>query len=391
MKLLRIDSVGGASGDMSLALLADLGADLESVADQIRQADAGPFKIIAKKSESKGISGTTVTVEAEEQHHHRHLPDILQIIENSGLEYPARLLAVDTFKRLADAEGKVHGISADKVHFHEVGAMDSIVDILGACAALHMLAVDAVQVGTLPVGTGTVKCAHGVMPVPVPAAAELLSGHPILPSDEPNEMVTPTGAALLMQWKQSFKPSHKASCELMRVGYGIGQKDMGRPNIIRGMILTDSELDLLCDECIELQTNLDDTTPEQVAWLQRRLLDQGALDVISEPVSMKKDRTGILLTVLAKPIDVSALKEIIFRESTTLGVRESFKTRTILKRKTVKVETEYGTVRVKTGLLGNEAVTHAPEYEDCAKLAGDQGVPFKMIYESALLGVDRRQ
>ena len=391
MNLLRIDSVGGASGDMSLSLLADLGADLQKISEQIREADPGTFTIVAETTESHGISGTRVKVDVEEQHHHRHLPDILKIIETSGLTECAKKLSVDTFMRLADAEGKVHGVSRDKVHFHEVGALDSIVDILGACAGLCMLDITAVEVGTLPTGTGTIECAHGVMPVPVPATAELLQGHAILASGEKGEMITPTGAALLMEWKNGLPASHKCSLELAKVGYGIGHKEMSRPNAVRGMILTDSKLDTLVDECLELQTNLDDITPEQVGWLQRRLLESGALDVICSPVMMKKDRPGMLLTVLSKPDDAEKLKELIFRESTSLGIRETFKTRTVLKRDVVEVDTEYGTVRVKVGRLGNDTVTRSPEYEDCARLASEQNVPFKAVYESASTLFDKLQ
>ncbi len=391
MNLLRIDSLGGASGDMCLALLADLGADLEAVSAQISKADVGKFTIAASKAESRGISGTTVKVSTEEQHHHRYLPDIIQIIEQSAIPERARKLAESTFRRLAEAEGRVHGIAPDKVHFHEVGALDSIVDILGSCSALCMLEIDAVTVGPLPTGTGTVKCAHGVIPVPVPATVELLKGHSILATGEPSEMITPTGASLLMEWKASLQPKHECAMELIKSGYGIGHREMGRPNAIRGMVLSDTEIDVLSDDCVELQTNLDDITPEQVSWLQGRLLDRGALDVACEPVTMKKNRTGVTLTILCKPDQAPELSETVFRESTSLGIRETFKTRKVLKRKIVEVETEYGAVRVKVGMIGEEVVTRSPEYDDCARLAGEQDVPFKAVYESASRGFDKLQ
>ena len=391
MKLLRIDSIGGASGDMSLALLADLGADLDAISKQIAQANPGEFSISREKTEDHGIAGTRVTVTVEEQHHHRCLPDIIKIIKTSGLTPEAAALATKTFTRLADAEAKVHGIARDKVHFHEVGALDSVVDILGACAGICMLEIDAVEVGVLPTGTGTVKCQHGIMPVPVPATVELLEGHQITASGEKGEMITPTGAALLMEWKHSLPPPHSCSMELSSVGYGLGHRSMERPNALRGMILTDAAQATLSDECLELQTNLDDMTPEQAGWLQKRLLESGALDVLCAPVMMKKERPGMLLTVLCKPSDNAAIKEIIFRESTSLGIRESFKTRTVLKRKVVEVETDYGKVRVKVGLMGEEIVTRSPEYEDCARLASEQKVPFKTVYESASRVFDKLQ
>lgn len=391
MKLLRIDSIGGASGDMSLALLASLGADIDEIAKQISQADPGQFSISQEKTEDHGISGTRVTVTVEEQHHHRCLPDIIAIIDRSGLAPAAKTLASKTFTRLAEAEAKVHGISPDKVHFHEVGALDSVVDILGACAGIDMLEVDAVEVGTLPTGTGTVKCQHGIMPVPVPATVELLEGHQITASGEKGEMITPTGAALLMEWKHSLPPSHSCSMELSSVGYGLGHRSMERPNAIRGMLLCDDNQATLSDESLELQTNLDDMTPEQAGWLQKRLIESGALDVLCAPVMMKKERPGILLTVLCKPADGGSIKDIIFRESTSLGIRESFKTRTVLKRKSVEVETDYGKVRVKVGILGKETVTRSPEYEDCAKLASEKKVPFKTVYDSATREFDKLQ
>ena len=254
-----------------------------------------------------------------------------------------------------------------------------------------MLNIDAVDVGTLPTGKGTINCAHGVMPVPVPATVELIKGHTVLPTDVDGEMITPTGAALLMEWKNSLPPSHECSLELAGVGYGVGQKEMGRPNVIRGMILSDAEQTVLSDECIELQTNLDDMTPEQAGWIQQRLIDAGALDVICAPVMMKKERPGMLLTTLCKPSQVDAIKDIIFRESTTLGIRETFKTRTVLRRKLVEVETDYGVVRVKVGMVGTDIVTRSPEYEDCARIAAEKNVPFKTVYESASSGFDKLQ
>lgn len=393
MNLLRIDSIGGASGDMLLSLLADLGADLNEISSQISKANPGAFVISSGKVEDKGISGTRVEVAVEEQHHHRHLKDILIIIEKSGLSARAKELASRTFDRLARAEGDVHGISKDHVHFHEVGALDSIVDILGACAGLCMLKIDAVTVGTLPTGTGTVQCAHGVMPVPAPATAELLIGHPVICSGEQGEMVTPTGAALLMEWKASLPlPSNSQySMQLTAAGYGIGRRSMTRPNVIRGILLSDEACPTLSDECLELQTNVDDMSPEQAAYLQRRLLELGALDVFYAPVNMKKNRPGMLLTILCRPADRDPLQETVFRESTSLGIRESFKLRTILKRKIVEVETEFGRVRIKTGILGSDIVTSAPEYEDCARLASEKNVPFKKVYDAATRAFDSLQ
>ena len=391
MNLLRIDSVGGASGDMCLAMLADLGADLELVSKQIAQAEPGEFRISAQKSQTKHLAGTCVSVQVEEQHHHRHLAQILSIIDRSALCKQAKEMAARTFARLARAEGKVHGISHDEVHFHEVGALDSIVDILGACAALNMLGIDAVDVGPLPTGSGTIECAHGVMPVPVPATSELLTGHEIISTGERTELVTPTGAALLMEWKSSLKPSHSCGLELSKSGYGIGRKKLNRPNAIRGMILTDTSLSTLSDECLELQTNLDDISAEQIAWLQKRLMEDGALDVLSDPVAMKKNRTGTLLTVLCRPADSERLKDLIFRESSSLGIRESFKLRSVLRRKTVEVQTQYGVIRVKTGMIGDKTVTRSPEYEDCARAAREKNVPFKAVYEAASLGFDKLQ
>lgn len=393
MNLLRIDSIGGASGDMLLSLLADLGADLNEISAQVTKADAGSFVISSEKIEDKGISGTRAAVAVEEQHHHRHLKDILLIIEKSGLSPKAKELASKTFDRLAEAEGSVHGISKDKVHFHEVGALDSIVDILGACAGLCMLNIDAVTVSALPTGTGTVECAHGVMPVPAPATAELLLGHPVICSGEKGEMVTPTGAALLMEWKSSLPnpPPGTPSMQLTSVGYGIGHRSMSRPNVIRGLILSDEACSTLSDECLELQTNVDDMSPEQAGYLQKRLLELGALDVICAPVYMKKERPGMLLTVLCRPADGESLRETIFRESTSLGIRESFKLRTILKRKIVEVETEFGTIRIKTGILGDDIVTSSPEYEDCARLATKHNAPFKKVYDSATRAFDKLQ
>lgn len=391
MKLLRIDSLGGASGDMLLALLADLGADLRLITRQIMDSNPGAFTIESSTREDRGFSGTEVRVKTEEQHSHRHLEDIIRIIEACSISASAGKLAAGTFTRLADAEARVHGTTRDRIHFHEVGALDSIVDIIGACSGLAMLGIDAVEVSALPTGTGYTECDHGLMPVPVPATAELLKGHPVLPTQEKCEMITPTGAALLMEWKNSLPAHHQCSAELVSTGYGMGHKKMGRPNIIRGLVLSDENLNTLSDECLELQTNIDDSPPEQLAWLQKRLLESGALDVTLAPVIMKKDRPGTLLTVLCRPCDSSAARELIFRESNSLGIRETFKTRSVLKRDIIKVSTKYGDVRIKTGRIGTETVTRAPEFEDCARLAMENNVPLKLVYDAASRAFDKLQ
>jgi uncharacterized protein (TIGR00299 family) protein len=266
--------------------------------------------------------------------------------------------------------------------------VDAIVDIVGSCAALDMLGVGAVRVGPLPLGTGTLTCEHGILPVPAPATVEILGAHPVVQTDEPAELVTPTGAALLMTWKElagSDTDAAKAGT-IQRVGYGLGHKALKtRPNCLRGMLVESRAGETAPeDACVVLECNLDDTVPELLGSLCQRLMEKGALDVFTTPVQMKKQRPGTLLTVLCLPSDREPFVEMIFAETTTFGIRHRSTQRTVLDRRHADVETPYGTVRVKIGSWQGKDITHAPEHEDCVRCAREHSVPVRTVYEAAL-------
>jgi len=397
MKILRFDSVGGASGDMILAALIDLGADVAALNRALASLSVEPIRIEATPALERGMSGTRATVHADEPaaghghdhgHHHAHAPHrnldaIRGIIRAGDLPEPVKDRAIRVFERIGAAEAKVHGVPIDRVHFHEVGALDSIADIVGNCLALHLLGIGAVTVGPLPDGQGFTKGAHGTMPIPVPATAELLAGHTLIATDETVEMITPTGAGLLMQW-QADLPAPTGATRIIRSGIGVGHRALAqRANLLRALLLETDDATTDGDECLVLECNLDDMTPELVGALTQQLLAQGALDVFTTAIQMKKQRPGILLTVLSQPARRDAVLDTLFRGSTTFGVREYTARRTTLARRHAEVQTPYGTVRVKIGTWRGTDVTRSPEYEDCLRCATAAGVPVRTVYEAA--------
>jgi pyridinium-3,5-bisthiocarboxylic acid mononucleotide nickel chelatase len=397
MKILHFDSIGGASGDMILGTLIDLGVKPADLNAAIASLDIGELSIEARPYSEQGLHGTQVAVHARERdahghgaaqphaaHAHRNLDDIRRAITASALPDRVKQRSLAVFQRLAEAEAHVHQTSPNDVHFHEVGALDAIADITGACLGLDLLGVDAVSVGPLPIGHGTIACAHGLLPNPAPGTVELLKGHPIAQVDEPSELVTPTGAALLVTW-QSLD-ALPDGCVIRAVGHGFGQRKLQRrPNLLRAMLCEATDAPAGGPEpCLVLETNLDDTNPEWIGSLVPKLLAAGAYDVFTTAIQMKKQRPGILLTVLCPTEKRAALLDLIFTESTTLGVREYVTRRTVLPRESVEVQTPYGAVRVKVGIWQGKRVTHAPEHEDCVRCAEASRVPVRVVYEAAL-------
>lgn len=389
MRILRFDSIGGASGDMILGALAGLGADLGKIKSSLDSMSPGNFSFKTEDVLEFGISGRRLSVRLEDNPDapHRHLADIVSMIENSQMTPRAARLAKKTFERLADAEARVHACGRDQVHFHEVGALDSIVDIAGACMGLDLLEIDGVSTPPLPIGRGSTECAHGLMPVPVPATIELLKGRQIVETDEPCEMVTPTGAALMTTWQDELPaPGPGPALAVAASANSFGHRQMtSRPNLLRAVIMTSDEEDgFACDMCLVMECNIDDTVPELLGAIYNRLLEEGALDVFITPVQMKKNRPGALLTVLCPPAKRSDILDAIFRETTTFGVREYLTKRTMLGRRQQTVNTTYGEIRCKLGILRGSTVTYAPEYEDCATRAAEHGVPVRAVYEEAI-------
>lgn len=375
---------------MILAALLGHGLDVGAVRETLLSLGIGDFEIRAESVSESGLAGTRVNVVLPNvaNEPHRGLREIRRLLDGSRLPERARTLSVAVFERLAEAEARVHNTTPDKIHFHEVGARDSLVDIAGSCLCLDLLGIEEVSVGPLPLGSGTITCAHGVLPNPAPATVEILQGHPVTQTEERCELVTPTGAALLTTWKERL-PHGGGACAIRGSSQAFGHARLeGRPNLLRATIL-EREAQTGGDTCLVLECNLDDMTPEMVGAATEGLFRKGALDVFVTPVQMKKQRPGILLSVLCRPADRAAMLDALFRETTTFGIREYPVARTVLERRSVEVETAYGLVRVKIGARQGSDVTRAPEYEDCARRAAEHGVPVRVVYEAALQAAER--
>jgi len=324
-----------------------------------------------------------------EHHHHeatRTYAEVRAIIEAGELPDPVREQALAVFHRLAEAEAKVHGATLDAVHFHEVGAVDSIVDIVGVALALHLLGVERVSASPVPTGSGTVTAAHGVMPVPAPATAELLRGIPLRAMEADGELTTPTGAAILAALATEFGPL--PAMRVASLGYGAGRKDLAFPNVTRVFIGEAADLSEATAVSV-IEANLDDQSPELYHYVMERLFDAGALDVYLQPVLMKKGRPAQVLTVLCRPEALDSLVEILFAETTTFGIRYSERRRVVLQREWLTVAVSGGEVRVKVGRRGGRLQTLSPEYEDCRQLAASAGRPLKWVHTEALVAAHR--
>jgi len=385
MKVLYFDCFSGVAGDMTLGALLGLGVDFAAWKEGLATLPIPAEYDVALRSVRTGpIAGqrVEVTVHEDAAPGHRRLADVLEIIEASRLPPPAKAGAGAVFRRLAEAEAAVHGESPETVAFHEVGAVDAIVDIAGAALAIHKLGVDRVCCSPVAVGRTRVQTAHGELPTPAPATLELLKGAPVEWRPETAELTTPTGAALMTTWSESFGLAPSGT--VVAVGYGAGAVPLpGGPNALRA-ILIETGTAPGADRVVVIEANLDDMSPEHVGAVVPDLLEAGAVDAFTSPVTMKKGRPGLRLTVLA-PIDRKAeIADRVLRETTTLGVRIHEVERTVLHREHATVETDWGAVRVKLGLLGEEVVTVAPEHEDCARLARGAGVPLVEVYRRAL-------
>ena len=381
-----IDCFSGAAGDMILAALLHAGLKRDVLADVVARLKLPGVTLRVENVQRGGIAATHVRIEvgAEGHEHHRHLPDILRIIEGAGLSATVAERATRIFTRLAEAEAQVHGIAVDQVHFHEVGAADAIVDIVGACAGVEALGLDTITCSPIPTGTGTVRCEHGVLPVPAPATAELLRGVPLAACDEPAELTTPTGAAILTTLATAFGP--RPEMRIQAIGYGAGSRELTtRPNVLRLIVGEPVTPPSGPDEpVVVLETQVDDATGQVVAHACERLLAAGALDACIVPIIMKKGRPGQLLTVLCRPDDATALEDLLFRETTTFGVRRHECLRRTLAREHATVATRFGPIRVKVGRRGAEVVQAWPEYEDCAAAARQHGVALRAVQDAAL-------
>ncbi|MFD3156072.1 nickel pincer cofactor biosynthesis protein LarC [Haloimpatiens sp. FM7330] len=406
MKVLYYDCFSGISGDMNLGAMIDLGVDKHYLIDELSKLNINEeFKIQVSRDMRKGITGTKVDVILEhehQQHHHQHnhvhrnLKDIENIINSSSLNENVKKISLDMFMKVAKAEAKVHGKELYEVHFHEVGAVDSIVDIVGAAICLDYLNVDKVMASSIELGGGFVKCAHGVIPVPAPATVEILKGIPVKSGIVPFETTTPTGAAIIATTVNEFTDNKTFNIE--KVAYGIGGRDTEIPNVLRVFLASiennnDETSKVYCenDTCFVLEANIDDMNPEIYDYVYERLFSKGALDVYMNSIVMKKGRPGVKLSVLCNEKNKEELKKIILSETTTLGVREHETRRTILRRDFDKIDTIYGKVTIKNAYLGDKEIKVKAEYEECKELAYKNNVSINEIYKEVSKNLNKKK
>ncbi|HWW95786.1 MAG TPA: nickel pincer cofactor biosynthesis protein LarC [Vicinamibacteria bacterium] len=382
-RIVYFDCASGASGDMLLGALVDLGLPLELLRAELARVPFAGYGVEAHRVHRAGLHATKVEVrvDAGAGAGHRGLRDILGLIERSDLEGAVKERVAALFRRLATAEAAVHGTEPEKVHFHEMGAIDSIVDIVGGVVGLAWLRADRYLSSPLNVGTGTVTMSHGTFPVPPPATAHLVRGAPVYGAGE-GELLTPTGALLVTDYASAYGP-----LPLMRpsgIGHGAGSRETpGRPNVLR-LLVGEEGGGASGDSVLVLETEIDDMSPQLLGPLGERLLGGGALDVYFTPIQMKKGRPGVLVTVLADPQRREAVEEILFAETTTLGVRRQAWERTVLDREVVPVSTPYGVIGVKVGRRGGRVYNAQPEFEDCLRAAQKGEVPLKEVWAAAL-------
>jgi uncharacterized protein (TIGR00299 family) protein len=385
MNLAYFDCFSGISGDMTLGALIDAGCDIPRLRTDLQALNVRGWELSAEKVWKNGMAATYAKVRTEDQQTHRSLTDILEILKKSPLDPQVRDRAGAIFQKLGEAEARVHDVPLEKIHFHEAGAVDAIVDIVGACIGFQALGIDKFACSPLNVGGGTARMAHGVLPVPAPATANLLQGKPTYSNGVQRELVTPTGAAIVATVCDSFGPQPPMT--VSAIGYGAGTADLeGQPNVLRIMVGESAEKAVAGydEEISVIEANLDDMNPQIYGYFLERALGAGALDVYTTPVQMKKNRPGTLLTVLCKPQDSNALTSLIFAETTTFGVRTATAQRRILPREHVSVSTTYGQVRIKLSRVNGRILHVSPEFDDCRKLAVEKNVPLQQVINEAL-------
>ncbi len=389
-KIAYFDCFAGISGDMILGAILDVGLELKDLQRELKRLPLKGYKISAGRVRRRGLVGRKVEIKLRRGAGKGiSVPkDILAIIRKSDLADRVKTMAGRVFQEMAKAEARVHGARLPKVHFHELGAVDTIIDVVGSIVGLQMLGVEEVYASSLPWSSGTVECAHGKLPVPSPATTELMSGVKVYRHHVVGELVTPTGAAILKSYVD--KIGYMPPMTVKRVGYGAGNRRLDEfPNLLR-LVLGETEDPVGMERVAVVETEIDDMTPTIYEHLQNRLFASGAVDVFTTPVLMKKNRMGQLLTVLCKLDLVGSMAEVIFEESTTLGVRYREENRIVLPRLQMKVKTDYGMVQVKLARRSHGEVTIAPEYDECARIALDKKVPIRKVMASALRAAEAK-
>jgi uncharacterized protein (TIGR00299 family) protein len=393
MRILYYDCFAGISGDMNLGAMIDLGVEVDYLKNELAKLPVYGYNIKVEKDSRRGITGTRIHVMIDKQHDHGHenahnsFEEIVRMINASKLDGSVKSLSVSIFSQLAEAEAKVHNKPVGEVHFHEVGAVDSIIDIVGAAICLYCLAPDAVYCSTVELGGGLVKCIHGTYPVPAPATAEIIKNIPVRKGTVDYEATTPTGAAILAACVNEF--TDKIDLNIIRTGYGIGTKDSTIPNVLRVYLCeTASRAKPTTETQYIVECNIDDMNPEFYDYIIDSLFESGAKDVYITPIIMKKSRPAVKLSVLCPPEAEQRVNEVLFKETSTLGVRRYLTDKTMLDRQIDIVNTSYGEVRIKTAYYKGKCIKSKPEYDDCIKIARDKGIPINQVYREVeqLLG-----
>ncbi len=378
MRAAYFNCFSGISGDMVLAALVDLGWPVKELERELNKLNLSGYQVEAKKVAKQGITSTQIEIRIKEDKKERKLKDILSILDKSKLEEEIKERSRAIFIRLANAEAKIHGKNPEEIHFHELGGLDTIIDVVGAVAGMKYLGIEKVYSSPLPLGKGFVKCSHGTLPVPAPATLELLKGVPVYGSNIEAELVTPTGAAIISTLAENF--GQMPPMKIENIGYGAGQRDLPIPNLLRvslGVLKNAYEEDAVS----LIQTNIDDMNPEFYEHIADRLFDEGALDVFLTPIQMKKTRPATMLSVITDEEKMERVLELIFDETTTLGVRISKVKRRKLNRESRKVVTKYGKIEVKIGKLDGIVKNISPSYEECRKIATRLNIPLKKVYQ----------
>ena len=378
--ILYLDLFSGASGDMLLGVLLDLGLPLETLQAELDKISLSGYELETERQVRRGLTGTKLHVhDLSQEHPARHLHDVRRLIQEGSLSERVRETSVAIFERLARVEADIHGVCVEEVHFHEISAVDSLVDVVGFVAGLEQLGVERAFSSPVPLGSGAIETEHGLIPVPAPATLALLAEveAPTRPHPAQTEIVTPTAAALLAELATFERPPMRVQA----VGYGFGQKEFPWANAVRAW-LGEAPVEVGRDEATLLECNLDDATGETLGYAMERLFEAGALDVWFTPVQMKKNRPGVVLSVLARPDRADALAQIVMRETTTLGLRILPLARIVAERRVRGVETPWGSVRVKEKWLAGECIAISPEYEDCARIARVQSIPLHQVFDA---------
>ena len=395
MKVLYYDCFSGISGDMNLAAMIDLGVDPRFLISELNKLGLKEFELVADRSQKMGIAGTQVRVHVHPQHKkhdHRHLSDIRSIIGQSSLDEEVKKLSMEIFMKIAEAEARVHDQDVETIHFHEVGAVDSIVDIVGAAICYRSLGVDKVMASTVELGGGFVDCEHGRLPVPAPATTEILKDIPVSMGRVPAETTTPTGAAILATLVNEF--NDKPSMKILKTGYGIGHHDLPIPNVLRVILAEDMAHqtdNTVSTGVFMVECNIDDMNPEIYEYMVEKLLAAGADDVFLTPVIMKKGRPATMISVLTRSQTMENVTELLLTETTTLGLRKYPVEKTMLERVTVEVDTRFGKVPVKIALYRGKQIRMKPEYEVCRKLAEEHHVRISDIYDEVRRQADKQE